>query len=37
MGLHDYDDSMAQDCDHLSYPGAHQLTMRLDSVLKRLE
>jgi hypothetical protein len=36
MGEHDYTDEMASNEDHLSYPGAIQLTMRLDSLLKVL-
>ena len=34
MGDHDYDDSMAQDCDHLIASGAIRLTARLDSVIQ---
>lgn len=37
MGYHDYDDSMAQDCDHMNARGAEQLTVRLDSLLKTLK
>ena len=36
-GFHDYDDSMAQDCDHMSYKGAMQFSHRLDSLLKTLK
>ncbi len=36
-GLHDYDDSMASNWDHLSGVGAAKLTARLDSLLKTLE
>ena len=36
FGLHDYDDSMAENWDHLSSLGATQLTSRLDSLLKTL-
>ena len=37
MGYHDYDDSMAQDCDHMNARGAEQLTVRLDSLIKTLK
>jgi len=37
MGNHDYTDEMASNKDHLSYPGAVQLTARLDSLLKTLK
>jgi uncharacterized protein (TIGR02171 family) len=37
MGKHDYADSMAQNTDHLAFPGALQLTRRLDSLLETLK
>lgn len=37
MGDHDYADYMAYDEDHLAYPGALQMTARIDSVLKTLK
>mgnify|MGYP003290607386 CR=1 FL=1 len=37
MGDHDYADHMAYDEDHLAYPGAVQMTARIDSVLKTLK
>ena len=37
MGNHDYSDNMANDKDHLAYPGAVQMTARIDSVLKTLK
>lgn len=36
MGNHDYTDDMAFDYDHLAYPGAIQLTERLDKFLGNL-
>src|SRR5574344_767993 len=36
FGLHDYDDSMAENWDHLCSLGATQRTSRLDSLLKTL-
>lgn len=36
MGMHDYDDEMAFNCDHLSYKGAEKLTKRLDSLIQTL-
>lgn len=37
MGDHDYSDSMAMNTDHLAFPGAVQITRRLDSLLKTLK
>ena len=37
MGNHDYDDDMAQDCDHLSMAGASHFMVRLDSLLNTLK
>ena len=37
MGSHDYDDDMAQDCDHLNMVGASHFTARLDSLLNKLK
>ena len=37
MGDHDYPDSMAMNTDHLAFPGAVQITRRLDSLLKTLK
>lgn len=37
MGNHDYTDNMAVNKDHLGYPGAVQITGRIDSVLKTLK
>ena len=37
MGYHDYTDDMARDRDHLTYPGASQITHRVDSLLRTLE
>jgi len=37
MGDHDYPAGMANNCDHLNYLGAAQVTGRLDSLLKTLE
>lgn len=37
MGDHDYDDDMAQDCDHLNMAGALHFTARLDSLLNKLK
>lgn len=36
MGDHDYTSDMANDRDHLAYPGAIHFTARLDSLLKTL-
>lgn len=36
MGDHDYTGDMANDRDHLAYPGAIHFTARLDSLLKEL-
>ena len=36
MGMHDYGDEMAFNCDHLSYKGAEKLTKRLDSLIQTL-
>ena len=36
MGDHDYTDEMARDRDHLATPGARQMTLRLDSLIKTL-
>lgn len=37
MGNHDYTSDMAQNKDHLAYPGAHLLTSRLNTLLLGLE
>lgn len=37
MGDHDYTDNMAVNKDHLGYPGAVQMSGRIDSVLKTLK
>ena len=37
MGDHDYDDSMANNKDHMSKKGAEQFTERLNLLLEKLE
>ena len=37
MGNHDYSDSSASNRDHLSFKGGMQLTLRLDSLLKKID
>ena len=37
MGEHDYPDSFAFNTDHLAFPGAVQITRRLDALLKTLK